>query len=221
MRTALACSAILVALLSPSAARTEILDDPPPPAGGCTQGQTWSVVTACLAKARYKISPLREGTDWKLVELEGQTDPPPRRSLDAERLIALYVTSAKTWVLGGLVHVSGSHYELLAMTQVKIGKRDAWKLELGQALTTNLPTNDSGASTPALVRYNRTAYCNGTATICSDVYTACEVLVRGRAWYAFRATTVVERDGVLEIGGDRSRGGSWCRMQERVRVYAP
>jgi hypothetical protein len=225
MRGVVACGAVVVTLLSPSTARAEVIDVPPP-VGGCTEAASWDAIGACLKKASYTSTQLRAGATWKLLEVEAQRDPTStirRRRHVGERLLTLYVhqPARRTWVLGGHVSVSGVDYELLAAEQTKIRKHDVWRIDLGQAMTTPAPMLD-GHPVPSLLRHNRTIYCNGTSPYCSEVFTACEVLVRGRAWFAFRGTAkLVDGDTAIHIAGDRRRAGDVCRMPERVQLHLP
>jgi hypothetical protein len=122
----------------------------------------------------------------------------------------------------GKWHIAGIHEgdaELIGFDAQKLGTHTAYHLELGVVDHTEVSL-DSVTTTPAIYTRREQVYCGGSGFYCSNVVTACDVLVGGKAIASFRGTVAWKADA-LHIAGDRSHVGDMCDQPEEVPIYFP
>jgi hypothetical protein len=175
----------------------------------CPKGKTWNVVMSCLAKhSTPKVT--REVKGAKLVTLLQKTGTGQM----ADNGVLLYVARAGGWQIGGRFETYGGEYMVLDLVPITVGKRNGYRLDLGQASPFTLMV-DNVSPVQALLRVRRSMFCSGDSYACPEATTACEVTVNGLAWFAFRGTVAI-REGTAIVDGDRDRAGPHCSASQKV-----
>lgn len=196
--------ALVLAALAASA-RAERLAEPEI-VSRCPAGKSWSAVEACLAKIGTPRIIQTLGAA-KVVGVRVEGAKPPYR----EHGLILYVERKGTWRLEGMFHPYGNDFELLKLEAISINKRPGHRMDLGKVIAIEVE------SKPATLRMQQSLFCTGQDWLCTEVTTACEVLVRGKTRWTFRGTLTFDKRWVV-VTGDRSKAGPLCTVPERVPV---
>jgi hypothetical protein len=201
-----ACALVLVSATAVARAKIVIME--PAIVRQCPHAPTWDGIEKCLKKLG-KPTVLRSLPGARVVRLDQKSG-----DADFDIGVSLYVDQGKQWKLAGLYEAHGTEYELLAAEPLTVGKHTGYRLEVGEMLRTAVSL-DGVTSTPALFTMRRVMFCGGDAWRCPEVITACDVLVRGAALWAFRGAITIA-DNKVTVKGDRSITGSFCSVPEQT-----
>ena len=163
----------------------------------CSIGKSWAAVATCLGK----LGPTRilhTTKSARVVALE-------------KHGLALFVERKGTWNLEGLAELGGTDHDLLGVTPLTIGTRSGYRVDIGRVFQHRLELQD------AQWRIQSSLYCSGNTWICTEVITACDILVRGTTRWTFRGTVTLDKR-VAVIAGDRSHAGTHCSVPERITL---
>ena len=193
--------ALLLATAGTASARRKRVVHIPTIGELCPGGAEWDKVTACI-KRQSPFKLLRDESGVKLVQIA-----------ENSRFSGLYIyTHDKQWKLQGEIRLHQAH-DLLAFERVTMGKRSGFRVDVGTS-TPSAITIDGETTLPAVFRYKLTSLCF-LNSYCMQMTTSCDVLLRGKAYYAFRGKVVYER-GQIKVVGDRSNAGQYCQQAELV-----
>jgi hypothetical protein len=202
----------LIALLVPGTAAGLVIEEPAI-YHLCPSGKSWDEVAKCLGKhGRPEIVKSLLGA--KLVRLDQRAN-----DVWIDGGIFLYVERKGEWKIAGSFFGHGTDYELLDFKSITVGKHTGHRLDIGQA-TTLFVQVDGATTTQALRRSTQSLFCGGMTESCSHTTISCEVLVRGRAFWAFRGALTIDGNEV-KIAGDRRAAGPFCAQAERVFLGWP
>ena len=195
--------AVAMVLLVTSAAEAKRVVRLPTLRELCPGGDDWSQITSCFTR-HGKHTILRDDATAKIVSFA-----------TGSRIagIYFYVEQAKRWQLRGELRMYNEH-ELVGFSRVSFGKHAAYRMDVGMSVQTSLSL-DGETSRFATLRLKRTVLCFDKHGACFTMTTACDVLVRGRAYHSFRGTLVTE-NGMLKVKGDRRAAGPSCQQHEDV-----
>lgn len=197
---------VLVALSSPATARAKMVIMDPPMVRMCPHSPTWSGVVGCLSKT-WQVTPLRELPGAHLVHIE-QT----RGEAAIDLGVLLYIERGKEWRLAGVYQHRGADYEVLGLSAQTVGKHAGFRIDLGQLFrTTAMP--DGVTRIPAVMALRSSLYCGGDNWRCTEITTACDVLVNGGALWSFHGQVSIA-DNQIHIAGDRRQVGPFCSVSE-------
>jgi len=176
----------------------------------CPKAKTWDLVMACLAKhSNPKLN--REVKGAKLVTLYEKAGT----SKPVDNGVLLYIERDGHWQIGGRFETYGGEYTVLGLSQLTVGKRTGYRLDLGQASPFTLMV-DGVSQIQALLRIRRSLFCSGDSYVCPEATTSCEVTVDGLAWHVFRGTLTIQEDSIAMVDGDRERAGPQCATSQKV-----
>ncbi len=197
----------LLAVVSTAAvARARIVIMEPAIVRQCARAPSWDAVEKCLSKLG-KPTVVRTLPGAKIVRLDqtrGDVEP-------FDTGLSLYVPRGKEWHLAGLYEARGD-YELLAAAPLTVAKHTGFRLDIGELLRTGV-SPDGVQTVPAVFAMHRVMLCGGDSWRCSEVISACDVLVRGAALWSFHGTLSIA-DNQIHVTGDRRNGGSFCSVPE-------
>jgi hypothetical protein len=177
--------------------RIDGLNDPFARTSPCEVSKVWSKVTSCLARQGYKISVLHETDDAKLVALRGD------RATDAT--LGLYMFQHGAWTRQGFYASTNANTELLAFER---SDKAGYRMDIGTTMSTNVQVEE-GVPRPAILRRIFTTECR-TRGGCRTIFTSCDVLVDGRAFWAFRGRLIWAGNGQVRVAGDTRIAGMLC-----------
>ncbi len=199
--------ACVVAVASTAAvARAKIVILEPAIVRPCPKAPSWDGVEKCLKKLGKPIV-VRTLPGAKLVRLEQ-----PRGDGDTfDAGLSLYVPRGKQWQLAGLYDTRGE-YELLDASALTVAKHTGFRIDIGETLRTFV-SPDGVQNVPAVVTMHRVMLCGTDSWRCTEVVTACDVLVRGGALWSFHGTLSIA-DNQVKIAGDRRNTGAFCEVPE-------
>jgi hypothetical protein len=168
----------------------------------CPGNAEWAKVAECL-KRQVVFKLAHDDARVKLVHVPG-----------ASRFGGLYVYSfAKQWQLRGELRLYEEH-DVLAFQRVTLGKYGAYRLDAGVSAATTF-SFDGETSVPAVLRQQITLLCFDTTLGCTQVMTACDLMLSGKAYYSFRGKVVFAAHE-LKVVGDRRNAGNYCVQPELV-----
>lgn len=169
----------------------------------CPGGSDWVKVSGCI-KRQGDFKLVRDEKAVKLVQLSR-----------AARLGGLYVFmhDGKSWQLRGELRVD-QDADLLRFERVAFGKHAGYRVDVGIAMNTSL-SRDGETVVPAVLRQQFALLCFEDRASCLEVMTSCDLLVRGRAYNAFRGK-LAYANKQLSVVGDRRRAGEYCEQPELV-----
>ena len=177
----------------------------PPMVRKCPGAKAWDGVAACLA--RHGLAQvLRQVAGARLVRF---VETGSRQ----ESGLFLYVERKGAWQIGGHWPAYGD-YQLLGFEPLTIGGHKGYRIDIGQIQPFAFVVDDV-SPVLAVLRMRHTLFCSGDDYTCPDAVSACEVLVRGNARFAFRGVLAIEGTSV-SVTGDRSKAGEQCSVQPRV-----
>jgi hypothetical protein len=202
---------VLLALGGTAEARRLVILEPPM-VRKCPKLKTWPLVEACLRK-HGTVKVKKTLGKARLVALATQHQGRMR-----ETALYLYVERNGFWHIAGNFE-SWMEYSVLAFEYQKIGKHTGYRIDIGQAMPTNIMIDDT-THTSATIRTHKSLYCSGANYDCTEALRTCEVFVRGTTWYVFRGTFEHTVQGVT-INGDRSRAGPNCTPPPKVYLGWP
>src|SRR5258705_12297075 len=105
-------------------------------------------------------------------------------------------------------------HDVLGIEHVTFGAHKGIRFDVG--LSTPLAFSTDGETTmQGLLRQQQTLVCFDGSWGCLQATTSCEMLLRGKAYYAFRGT-LSYANKQLQVIGDRSRTGNYCTSPEIV-----
>lgn len=162
----------------------------------CEQGKSWPKLRTCLERDHVRVTVLYEVTGAKLVALvtDGATSTPLR----------LYVQSGELWKQASFFGVNNEASDLLAFKRIGDGQ---FRIDQGMLIQTSTVVGAPGTSQRVWLRRQLTTVCTGTA--CRALYTACEAMVDGKAYWSFRGTLHAQGTAVFVVG-DKSHAGGLC-----------
>lgn len=195
--------AVVVAVMTSTASARRVVHIPTL-AELCPGNGEWNKVAECVKRqAPFKL--LRDEAKLKLLRIDA----------DRRHFGGYYIyTYDKQWKLyGSLPQYQAA--DMLAFEPVTYGVRSGYRVDIGVSAQSGISL-DGETTIPAEMRYRMTALCFGGG-YCTQFMTACDVLVRGRAYYTFRGKLWYENKQ-LKVIGDRSRAGPSCVQHEVVMV---
>lgn len=205
---------LLVLLLLPMASIADALViEEPGMYYACPKGKQWSDVQRCLAK-QGRPAIVKQLAGAKLVRLDQQENG---QWVDGG--VYLYVEWKGEWKIAGSFFGRGTEYELLDFQTLTIGKTTGYRFDVAQASPLWVQL-DGLTTTPATRRAYQTMFCSPTTNYCTQALKTCEVLVRGRAYWAFRGALTLTGNEV-RVAGDRRIAGPFCSQAERVYLGWP
>ena len=95
-----------------------------------------------------------------------------------------------------------------------LGKHSGFRLDAGVATTTSMSL-DGETTMPAVLRQRLTLLCFDEGFGCTQMMTACDLLLHGKAYYSFRGK-VVYANHAIKVVGDRRNAGAYCQQAELV-----
>jgi len=170
----------------------------------CPANAEWDKLDACIRR-HGTMKVLRDEPTLKIIDLDDRMS----------RFGGIYVyTFNNKWGMRGEMRLWQEH-DVLGIEHVTYGKHKGVRFDVG--LSTPLPfsTDDGETSLQGVLRQQQTLVCFDERWGCVQVTTSCEMLVRGKAYYAFRGT-LKYADKQLQVVGDRSRTGNYCIQPEVV-----
>jgi hypothetical protein len=168
----------------------------------CPGNAEWSKVTECI-KRHGKLALLRDEANLKLV---GVTE--------GRRINGLYVYSHdKQWRLRGELRADQPH-DVLRFERVKLGKHTGHRLDVGFSTATSF-SSDGEIVVPALLRQTLTLLCFDDTLGCTQIMTACDLLLHGKAYHSFRGK-LEYANRQIKVVGDRRNAGDECQQAELV-----
>ncbi len=204
----------LVVMATAADARAEFVVNDPPIVRRCPRAKTWDLVVGCLAKIGFTPKVTHQLRGAKLMSLT-QKDG----IKDVDSGVLLYVEKAGEWRLGGHFQSYGSHYQILGLQAVTVGKKRGYRIDIEQASAFTLMV-DNISMVPAQLFMKRALFCNGDSQYCPESVSRCDVTVQGKTWFTFRGTLEYE-ENVVVSKGDRSRAGQYCAGSARVHLGWP
>jgi hypothetical protein len=203
---------VAASVLVPSVAHALVIEEP-----GiyyqCPKGKTWDDVNKCLERhGRPAIVRTLQGA--KLVRLDQREN---EKWVDGG--VYLYIEKNREWKIAGAFFGRGTDYDFLDFKTITIGKHTGHRIDIGQA-TPLWVQIDGVTSTYALRRSTLSMFCGGIANSCLHLTRSCEVLVRGKAFWAFRGDVQIEGNEV-RVPGDRRAAGPFCAQAEKVFLGWP
>ena len=199
--------ALLALVVSATAnARAKIVIMDPPIVRACPRAASWEGVDKCLRKHGTPTI-LRTIPNARLVQLQQKSG---ETSYDGG--VYLYIQRGNEWKLAGLYSNRGGEYELLGFETLKVGAHVGYRVDVGQVFRTVVQP-DGFTNLPAVFITHEAMLCGGDTWRCTEVVTACDVLVRGGALWSFRGNVQIA-DNQIKITGDRTHVGPFCAVSE-------
>ena len=168
----------------------------------CPGNDNWDKVAQCIRR-HGTLTIERDQPDLKLVRVAAPS---------SFAGFYLYAHGAK-WTHRGSLRVS-EEGELLGLSRVRFGAHAGHRVDVG-TVRTSAVTLDGVSSVGAQVRERESLVCFDDDWGCVVVTTACDVLVAGKAYYAFRGALVYEHHE-LRVVGDRAHIAPHCEQDELV-----
>lgn len=179
----------------------------------CPRGKDWSEVKACLEKQGH-LTVLRQLAGAMLVRLDQLEG---KQWVDAG--VYLYTEHRNQWRISGSFFGRGTDYEVLHFKPFTAGTARGFRIDIGQA--SNLWVQLDGVTTiPATRRAYQSMFCSPVNQSCVQITHACEVLVRGKAYWTLHANIQVKGNDVT-VAGDRKIAGPFCAQAEKVFLGWP
>ena len=198
---ALVIVALLFALPSLVASRPA---RPPEPqvANSCLTATSLEIVTTCLrrfgAPTVLYATPTTKVIAVLLAQLDGGA--------------YLYRLKGGSWILGGMIY-SGDGF--LGLESVTINRHLGYRIDFRQIAPIQVDCEDATKVMGTQVS-TMAGYCGGDSPYCTSVVTACDTLVKGKAYRTFRGIVKITNNDV-EVIGDRWMGGA-CVPPEHTNV---
>jgi hypothetical protein len=204
---------LVIALFAQTASAKRLVIEEPGMYYACPSGKTWDAVKTCLEK-HGRPAVVKQIAGARLVRLDQQESG---KWVDGG--VYLYVETKKEWKVAGGFFGRGTEYELLDFQPLTIGKHTGYRIDIGQA--SPLWVQLDGITTQvATRRAYQTMFCSPNNNYCTQTVRTCEVLVRGKAYWAFRGAMKLNGNEVT-IAGDRRLAGPFCAQSERVFLGWP
>lgn len=199
MRLAVTALAILV-VAAPAVGERLVVHDPMLQ-DVCPSGPTWKAVSACINR-QVKPTLVRELPGARLVQM------PDDHMFHG---IYLYVEGAKgVWRIVGFAREDKP--ELIAFERFE---RGGYRFEIG---TVTQIAVESSPTSLALLKHKITTVC--PKETCFTAVLACDVLVRGKAYWSYRGHQIVAGD-TLRFVGERSNAGTVCNIRDQEFSLPP
>ena len=204
---------LLLLLVSPASAERLVIEEEPGMFHACPQGKTWTDVTKCLQK-HGRPAIVKQIAGARLVRLDQQESG---QWVDGG--IYVYVEHQGAWKVSGGFFGRGTEYEMLDFKPLTVGNHTGYRIDIGQA--SPLWVQLDGVTTQvATRRAYQTMFCSPGHHYCTQATRTCEVLVRGKAYWAFRGAMKLDGNEIT-IAGDRKLAGPFCAQAERVHLGWP
>ena len=171
----------------------------------CPANAEWSTVAQCIRRhARFTF--VRDADQLKIIDIDS----------DAGGYYGgLYVyRHDRQWTLSGQVRLYQRH-EILATTHATFGSHGAERVDIGIAAAMPFAPDGENVIAQGVFRQRITAVCFDSPGGCSQLVTACDMLLHGKAYNSFRGTLTYE-NGALGVAGDRTNEGLFCRQPQIV-----
>jgi hypothetical protein len=205
VRAAFALAFAIACLSASATAHSEVVMDPPA-VRLCAFGKTWDDMSTCLGKLHIKANVLETTKDARLAKLVQSLENRPMPTYEIG--IYLYVNNGKMWQLAGALSTSGTTSEILGFSTVPVGSHTAYRVDVGE--TMQMSQNFGTTTVTGDVRMHHTMFCPGDNwRRCINVLASCEMLVRGRALFAFHGAVSIAKNMVI-VDGDISKAGMMC-----------
>ncbi|NVB81416.1 MAG: hypothetical protein HOV81_23675 [Kofleriaceae bacterium] len=162
----------------------------------CDASKVWVKVTSCLARQGYKISVLHEVDGARLVAL--------RWDKATEATLGLFLLERGTWTRQGFYATTNASNELLSFKRAG----DAYRMDVGSSVSTTVQLED-GFPKQGTLRRIFTTECR-TGRGCRTITTSCDVLVDGKALWAFHGRMIWNGTGAVKVAGDTRFAGKLC-----------
>jgi hypothetical protein len=202
---------LLVCVGTADAKRLVILE--PPMVRKCPKAKTFPLIQACLKKHGTTVVVKRSLGNARLVAT-GTTS----NGRQQDTALYLYVERNGQWHIAGTFE-SWMGYSVLGFEYQKLGKHTGYRIDIGQAIPTNVMLDDVNHA-PAVLRTHKSLYCSGANYDCVEAVRSCEVYVAGQPRFVFRGTLELDLQSV-NIKGDRSRGGAMCSPPPKIYLGWP
>lgn len=169
----------------------------------CPANTSWEKLKRCLEQ-HDKLIVLHEYPDAKLVRLHGGITTTPT--------LFLYMRVDNQWLRVSFYGELGPNSELLA---IKPFVDHSIRLDMGYAYPSSVMLDDI-TPTPALLRHKITSLCTSRG-VCTSVVTACELDVRGKAYWSYRGKPVWD-GSLLRVAADATNAGAQCELHDSMRA---
>lgn len=187
----------------PARQRSDELKDPFVRISPCDASKVWAKVTSCLTRQGHKVAVLHETETAKLLALRGD------RTTDAT--LGLYLLERGRWTRQGFYASTNSNTELLAFNPTE---QAGYRIDVGSAVSTSVQL-EGGSPMKAILRRVFTTECR-TGRGCRTITTSCDVLVDGKALWAFRGRMIWTATGAVKVAGDTRIAGRHCTPPKTV-----
>ena len=204
---------LLLLIASRAWADMLVIEEEPGMFHACPGGKTWTDVTKCLEK-HGRPALVKQIAGARIVRLDQQENG---RWIDGG--LYLYVEHQGTWKVAGGFFGRDTDYELLDFKPLTVGKHTGYRLDIGQASPLWVQL-DGLTSQVATRRAYQTMFCSPINHYCTLALRTCEVLVRGKAYWAFRGAMKLNGNEVT-IAGDRRLAGPYCNQAEKLFLGWP
>jgi hypothetical protein len=216
--------ALFVIAVSAGRASAEFVIMEPPVVDHCPHGKTWPDVLACVTKLGAPTV-LQSTAHERLVRVVQKIQGNVGDAVAATYYdlgVYLYVERGKQWQIAGMFEMPGD-YELLSFDHVTIDGHRGYRFDIGRSMVLDVELDDTSRARSMLAQ-RIAVYCAGDSYRCTDITTACDVIVHGKTYWTFRGSIVVEPKQ-LRVVGDRRRSGapgtSMCTQAAEVSLGWP
>lgn len=204
---------LVLVLVLATPAHALVIEEEPGMIHACPTGKTWNDVSACLTK-HGRPAIVKQIAGARLVRLDQQESG---QWVDGG--VYLYVEHQGAWKVAGGFFGRGTQYGLLDLQRLTVGTHTGYRIDIGQA--TPLWVQLDGVTPQVATRRTyQTMFCSPLNHYCTQAVRTCEVLVRGKAYWAFRGAMKMSGNDIT-IAGDRKLAGPFCAQAERVHLGWP
>ncbi|HEY5951983.1 MAG TPA: hypothetical protein VIV40_41085 [Kofleriaceae bacterium] len=169
----------------------------------CPGNDDWAKVGECI-KRHGAFTVVREEANLKVVSLGEQS-----------RFAGIYIyMHGKTWRMHGQLRISEPH-DVLDFSHVTFGNHVGVRLDVGLTTPMSFSIDGETSETMGLFRQTLTLLCFEDGVGCTQMTTACDLMLHGKAYYSFRGK-LRYANHQLEVIGDRRIAGDYCAQPELV-----
>jgi hypothetical protein len=168
------------------------------PTVSCDRGASWPKLHSCLQRGGNSVNELYDLDGAKLVTV--------RRATSDTAAVYLFLLRDGVWQRANVYNSVNPTTEILSFGRMK--KTRGYKLEVGTVSTIATALGEERVRKVTLRRLISTV-CLDETGYCRSVFTQCDALIDGKAYWSFRGKLAIENTRIL-LTGDTTHAGTVC-----------